>query len=222
GQAVTITATVTDETGLVGVLLHYKIGDAGWVTAVMTADGSLYTAEIPAADWGTEVLYYVLAMDVLDYYTSQGTELDPLSYIVGDNVLPTVSVSGPVDGSDVTGNVTFYISGWDEGSDVDYAEMIINGTVVWSGSTLPSSILWITTEMPNDAYSITFRLYDNAGNHAFTELEYQVANPVGFGAIGSALSSFIQVYGFFLGAATVVILLVVVKVAARRRGGGIE
>ncbi len=222
GQTVTITATVTEETGLVGVLLHYKIGDAGWAIAAMTADGSLYSADIPAADWGTEVLYYVDAMDVLDYYASQGSELDPLSYTVGDSVLPTVSVSGPADGSDVTRNVTFFITGWDEGSGVDYAEMIINGSVVWSGSTLPSSILWITTEMPNDAYSITFRLYDNAGNHAFTELEYDVANPVGFEAIGSALSNFIQAYGFFLGAATVIILLVVIRVAARRRGGGIE
>jgi hypothetical protein len=63
---VTVSANVTDVSGVTNVTLFYNNG-SGWVNETMTlSTGNLYTATIPGQLLGTSVNYYITATNSLN------------------------------------------------------------------------------------------------------------------------------------------------------------
>lgn len=105
GEAITITATVTDATGVASVKLYFRAeGESTFVTADMETDGTddTYTGTIPAfAAGGAEVEYYIEAVD-----SAEGANVatDPVD--APDSVYTVVLMgeepdAGPDSGDDV-------------------------------------------------------------------------------------------------------------------------
>ncbi|MHA2083996.1 MAG: hypothetical protein ACXABD_09595, partial [Candidatus Thorarchaeota archaeon] len=63
-EAVIVSATVLDVTGVDVVTLQYRIEDGDWNNETMTAEGDVYSAYIPAQPDGTRVTYRVYASDL--------------------------------------------------------------------------------------------------------------------------------------------------------------
>jgi len=65
GEAITITATITDNVGVQSATLYYrKTGDTAYTSVAMVAAGSTYTAVIPASAVTTAgIQYYISATD---------------------------------------------------------------------------------------------------------------------------------------------------------------
>ncbi len=66
GQAVVVSAQITDGVSLVGAYVLYKVGAGSFTTVNMTAAGTTYSGTIPAQVTGTVVSYYVRAIDTAD------------------------------------------------------------------------------------------------------------------------------------------------------------
>ena len=64
GREVDIAAYVTDDTGVLSVLLAYKIGDGDWKELAMSWNGSAYVATIGPFEAGETVTYKVMAYDI--------------------------------------------------------------------------------------------------------------------------------------------------------------
>jgi hypothetical protein len=183
----------------------------------MTTSSSLYIAVIPATDWGTIVLYYVVSFDESGNLGSAGNETSPLSYTVGDNVLPILSVSGPPSSMILNGTIMFSVSGSDEGSGISELQILVNGVAEASSTSVPLTFMWDTTTVANGIYTLTFRIEDGAGNVASVEVEYEVNNPEGFGALIVTFDNFMTEYGFFVGAGAMLSLFIIGKLFSRRR-----
>ncbi|MFW9767542.1 MAG: Ig-like domain-containing protein [Candidatus Thorarchaeota archaeon] len=218
-ESVTITVSVTDNRNVESVTLFYRMDSGSWISVPMSLDGGIYIAEIPAADWGVEVDYYIVAVDAGGLEANLGNEVSSEGYIVADTILPILSVTGPSSNNPVRGNVSFYVTGSDSGSGIAAVELYVGGSLVWEGITVPATLEWITTTLPNGNYTVDFVLEDGAGNQMTLSYVYQVANPDVFGSIGEGLSSFMQSFGFIGGFSTFVILIVAVRIFQKRRSG---
>ncbi|MHA1929826.1 MAG: Ig-like domain-containing protein [Candidatus Thorarchaeota archaeon] len=219
-QDVFVSVAATDVSSVVNTTLHYKIGEGTWESIPMVQSGALYTSTIPAADWGTEVSYYVTSYDVFDQVESIGSELAPLTYIVSDNVNPLLGVSGPSIGTPVTGTVQLLVSATDAGSGIDNVRFYVDGVLVETLTTSPYTIAWDTLAYENGNHTLAFVTVDNAGNEVLTEIAYEVENPLGFDAIADGLNNFMTQYGFFVGAATVIGGFGAMKILMNRRASG--
>jgi hypothetical protein len=63
-DSVTITATVTDASGLQSVILSYRVDDGSWTNVTMTLQsGSTYQVTIGSFAAGSNISYYVIAID---------------------------------------------------------------------------------------------------------------------------------------------------------------
>lgn len=93
-----------------------------------------------------------------------GAEMTQL--VLVDSASPTVSVTGPPDGSIVGGSaVTISADASDDGT-VTQVEFLIGSTVVGSATTVPYSVTWDATLVADGQYDVTARATDDAGNQA--------------------------------------------------------
>ena len=166
---VTVSVNVTDNFELVDVTLSYNNGS--WQVVDMTK-GISYEATIPVAPFGTFIEYYVNATD----YGGNATASSLETYIVGDDIDPSLDVTGP-SSSVVEGQVEFTINGSDEGSGIAGIEVFVNGSSTFTNANLPSTFLWNTTDWTNGDYNLTFVISDNAGNSVSQESIFTVNNP---------------------------------------------
>jgi len=63
GEAVTVSAVVTDNGTVASVALHYALNGGAFTTVAMTAAGTTWSGVIPAQSGGTVVTYYLRAVD---------------------------------------------------------------------------------------------------------------------------------------------------------------
>ncbi|MFW9994317.1 MAG: Ig-like domain-containing protein [Candidatus Odinarchaeota archaeon] len=210
----TVTVGVIDASSVKNASLWYKLDDGSWQVALMISSGPLYSASIPAAEWGTNVTYYVTAYDIFEQQATSST----FNYVISDDIIPVINVYGPPDGAVVMGIIDFTVSGYDDGSGVDDIEIFVDGSSTWSSSTVPASFSWDTTAINNGNYSLAFRITDRAGNYYELEMSFQVSNPKGLDAIGADLTTFLQNNGVIVGAAGILILYGLIKILKWRRG----
>jgi hypothetical protein len=59
-----VEATVTDPSGVASATLYYRVSGGGWIAAGMAPNGNIYRGAIPGMPAGTEIDYYVSALDV--------------------------------------------------------------------------------------------------------------------------------------------------------------
>jgi hypothetical protein len=81
-----------------------------------------------------------------------------------DNTPPTVSLTGPAAGANVSGNVQMTAAAADVGSGVAKVDFLVDGNVVGTSTTAPFSTTWATGTYANGAHTLTARATDLAGN----------------------------------------------------------
>ena len=81
----------------------------------------------------------------------------------GDTTPPNTSVTAPAAGATVSGTVTVTATATDNVG-VTKIELYVDGTLLGSGTTSPTSASWNTTTATNGSHSITSKAYDAAGN----------------------------------------------------------
>lgn len=229
GEDVELSVFVTDHTAVKNVTLYWRANSGSWNIAEMEEDGLLYTAMITGQPWDTEIEYYVLAYDTFGLSSEIGSSTEPLSYTVGDNTPPVVSLSGPPTTVELSGVVQFMMSASDPGSGIhDYsfeaipqggAGIAISSGILNSDSVVNLAMPLDTTTMQNGNYTFVLVVNDGAGNSITFEYEYAVHNPVGIDAIGSALSELMASYGFVIGVGSVLLAVVVIQILLKKRRG---
>ena len=215
----TIAVGVTDESTIDDVVLYYRIGAGSWVSESMYTDGPLYLGDIPTQAWNTEVSFYIVATDIYGQSTSSGTEVTPHSYIVGDDILPQISVDAPSTNEILFGEVLFVLDGSDEGSDVVNASIYVGDELVFSNNTVVATYTWDTKSVENGNHTIVFVIEDGAGNLIEVEKTYQIENKFGQNAL-----PIFQNYGVLFGIAAVGLIwggvLLTKYIIKRRKVGG--
>jgi len=213
-----VIVAVGDATGVQNVSLHYKLGTNDWVEEVMTPSGTLYSATIPGAPYDTLVSYYVTAYDDNEQLSSSGSELSPMIYVVGDSVLPTLTVDGPPTTEKLKDEVVFQIEGADAGSGIATVQVLIDGSQELLGTSLPQEFSWVTTDFDNGERVVVFRVTDGAGNSKEITLTYTIDNPDGFiEETGVKIDDWTESFGVLIGAGGVVIIYLIAKLILSRR-----
>lgn len=97
--------------------------------------------------------------------------------VVPDTTKPTVNVTAPVNGSTVSGTVTFSATASDNVS-VARVDFSVDGVVKNSDATSPYTTIIDTTTLTNAAHTFTATAYDGAGNSQATSVTVTVNNTV--------------------------------------------
>lgn len=111
---------------------------------------------------------YTIHAHVIDNNQNQIT-LGPINVLVDneeptDNIPPTGTITNPASASTVSGNVIIDINAFDNVA-VDYVNIIIDGSLVNTDSTLPYSYTWNTLNEIEDAqHVINVNIVDISGN----------------------------------------------------------
>ena len=105
---ITITCSVTDDTGIASVTLHYRIDGGSWQTVAMSyVSGTTWSCTIGAFSIYTDIEYYITAIDSSPYSNSGINDNSGNYYsfttIPGDIINPIISsiVHTPVSPTDV-------------------------------------------------------------------------------------------------------------------------
>lgn len=214
-----VIVAVTDSSVITDVQLQYRLDTGSWQLVHMIHSGSMYTATIPAAPWGTVVSYFVVAEDSFGQTSQVGSATTPQSYAVDDRVAPVLAVSGPPTTQVLKGLVKFTVAGSDTGSGILSIRLQVGAQVDIGQLMLvsPWTIECDTSAWLNGIYTFRFTLQDRALNTAFIEMSYEVYNPQGIEWLTSSFQDLVSRYGFFVGAGTVLALIVVAKLLLRRR-----
>ena len=212
---VTISVLASDPSGIHNVTLYYRMNMGPWMAVAMAQTGSRYNATIPKQGYGTIVQYYIAAFDF--YYSSStlGNQTSPLQYTVGDNIAPTLSVSGPPTSQVLSGSVTFTITASDPGSGIQKVDLLVDGSL--AGSTTGTQIVLNTTAYSNGNHTLVFRAYDNAGNTVEYSIEYQINNEAVTTTTTPTPGDILGQYGIFIVAGVAIIAIVIVIVVMKRR-----
>jgi hypothetical protein len=114
GETVTISATVTDDTGLSNITCHYRVNYGAWDISLMAlVTGDEYSADIGGFNESHDIYYYVLAFDSS---TDTLESISSIYYFHVTNQYPTApNLNNPGTTND---NGTFTLT-WAPGSDPD-------------------------------------------------------------------------------------------------------
>ncbi|MHA1126577.1 MAG: hypothetical protein ACTSO7_16375 [Candidatus Heimdallarchaeota archaeon] len=193
GEAVTINADVEDNTGLNSIELFYRHAPNPFTAIPMTFNGVTYEAVIPAADYGTDVYYYIYATDI---YAHESTSGAPVHYIVEDATDPILDVEAPFVIDYLSGDgILFNITAEDTGSGLNTFEISVDSVVVFDELISSYTFILNTTDYENGEHEIMFYLEDNAGNsyaiiHYYTFNNTPTTVPTNAGVIFGGLVSF--------------------------------
>jgi len=173
-EATEVSATVTDAlSGVYAVDLYYRTS-IDWIKIPATVDGSEYSATIPMLPYGTNVEYYLNATDWTGHFIVDTTD----SFTVGDDVNPTISLSGVDEGDTIAGTLLLTATATDAASGVDYVEFQVDGTMVNQDSSTPYQYVLNLWPYSNGSHTISAVAYDNEGNHLAETFNVNVQNDV--------------------------------------------
>ncbi len=89
--------------------------------------------------------------------------LTNLAAAPADTIAPTVSVTSPTNGANVSGNITLSASATDNVG-VTKVDFLIDGSVVGTVTSSPYNLPWNSTAVTDGTHSLQARGYDAAGN----------------------------------------------------------
>ena len=113
-------------------------------------------------------IIYTIHAHVLDNNSNQIT-LGPINITIDneeptDNISPTGTITSPSSGSSVSGSIDISINAIDN-IEVDFVDIIIDGSLVYTDSTVPYYYDWNTLNEIEDAqHIINVNIYDISGN----------------------------------------------------------
>jgi archaellum component FlaF (FlaF/FlaG flagellin family) len=107
---------------------------------------------------------------------------DPTSVLLGkgkpDNILPTVSISSPSNGSAITGTINVQATASDNVG-VSSVSLSVDGLLVSSISTLPYILPWNSATVSNGTHTLTVTAKDRAGNSKAVSIQVSANNVSG-------------------------------------------
>jgi len=122
--------------------------------------------------WNTTALtdgVYVIKLIVYDTALNM---IEKTLTVIVDNTPPSVSITSPISGAEVSGDVTIQFNASDEHL-LSVLLYIDNAILNVTGQT---SYLWDTTQLGDGTYTIKFVAYDKAGNSAETSISVITIN----------------------------------------------
>ena len=214
-----VNVDVVDNILIETVELHYKVGADPWSFIPMTYIMPTYFGLIPAANYGTAVEYYVVALDIYGHTSQLGSVGSPYTYVVDDLIDPVLTVEVPLETETLAGSIPINITeAYDLGSGIDTFEIKIDNEVVYNETVFP--LIWVfhTNDYANANHTLVFTLTDVAGNFVVFGFEYTIYNPP---TNWEAFSAFMQKWGPYIGggAGGLAIIVVVLVVVLRRKKG---
>ncbi len=96
-------------------------------------------------------------------FDAGGNQANATRTVTVDNTPPTVSVSSPVSGAQLSGMATFTASATDA-SGVKSVQFLVDGVPVGTDTTAPYSIIWNTSGASNGWHDITAKATDQLNN----------------------------------------------------------
>ncbi|MEM8898944.1 MAG: T9SS type A sorting domain-containing protein [Bacteroidota bacterium] len=172
----TITATIEDTDGsVVKASIFYSVGEENdnYIEVSMTAEGSTYSADIPAAAYneGDIVKYYISATDD-DALVANAPDVpgvsDPIFFIVRDNgiqlrdVQYTFLSSGRSGYTGLEVTVTGIVTASAEGENLGYVYIQQEGEIAWAGISLVGNSDLATLKV-GDEVEVTGTVEENFG-----------------------------------------------------------
>jgi len=105
-------------------------------------------------------------------------DLSNLGAAHADTTPPTTSITSPVNGATVSGNVTISASASDNVG-VTKIDLLVDGSVAGTMTSAPYALLWDTTRSPNGTHTLQTKAYDGAGNVGLSAtVSVGVNNPI--------------------------------------------
>lgn len=209
GEALTISATITDPAGVNNATLFYEIDAGGEQTISMTPTASLYSAQIPANQimTGGIITYHIKTYDLVDNWKK--TLATNLTVQANPPSSPTLNDPGAVSSS---GNFTI---SWTASSDIDGTVSHYQLQQSTSADFSANLQEWNTTttsqvmiNLSDGAYFYRVRAFDNEDNPSNwsnsqsisverppTTLPPPPINPVFLGIIGGVIVITVVVVG---------------------------
>ncbi|HET7026294.1 MAG TPA: Ig-like domain-containing protein [Candidatus Limnocylindrales bacterium] len=100
-----------------------------------------------------------------------------LDVTIEDTIAPIVALSGPAEGSTVSGHAVALTAAASDETAVSRVDFLINGTVVGSDTSAPYGVSWDSTTAPNGSATITAVATDTSGNSTTSDArEVTVSN----------------------------------------------
>lgn len=152
-------------TGIQQVSVRYSNG-SGWYEEPAEDMGGYYLVTIPAHDYGTVVAFEVIATDNgnLDAVDNNGGSY--YSYVVGDDIDPTVTIDSPADMAEVEGITFIQVTAYDLGSGVERVEFYLGEVSFATDYEAPYSSPLNLNLLSLGMHTINVVAYDAAGNSA--------------------------------------------------------
>ena len=155
------------------VLVQINASDNVAVVAVtLSVDGVLLAGDNTAPyafSWDTRSLsnggHTLTATAQDDAQNSRSTSVSVTVANGGDTTAPTISITSPVAGSTVSGNVSVLVSAADNVS-VVRVDLYVDGQLKATSTSAPFTSKWNTRRETSGAHTILCKAYDAAGNSA--------------------------------------------------------
>jgi hypothetical protein len=243
GQQVAVTVTTSgtgSNSGRVGIVLSTPSGaqpsSAGWAVVMDPSQSTSFNnyVDMSGPSSGTYIWtltapntvgsYSLMARAAFDKNgnTVYGDSSSQLSFTVASSTstLPSVSISSPVDGAVVTGNVTVIASVTPGNDTVSYVQVMIDGAQVGNLTSSPYSFVLDTTKYSDGPHIINVTASGPSGTIASKDQTINVQNQgaaeTGDEDLGNELTLTI-VAGSLAAVAVFAGLLVLVSSSLRRR-----
>jgi hypothetical protein len=167
--------------GVSTLFVVYSIDD--WfsvdVSVGMYDEGDWYNATIPAQDYSTQVDFYIQVTDGCGVEKIDDNGGLFYSYLVDDDVNPTLTITNPANNTDQEGMLTIIVDAMDAGTGIEYVTFDPDVYEPSSDNTAPYSYDWNLDSETLGLHYIDVAAYDGAGNsvtkrHYFTVVDTTV------------------------------------------------
>lgn len=163
----TILVNASDSlSGINNVEITYRT-TGEWVTTDLIKTGDYYEVTLPSFDYDEIISFYITATDKVDLVTVDDNYLAYYTFSITDNIDPELDILYPIDGQTISGESELIISTSDIGSQIDYFEVYIDGTLIESITPIQevTTSSLNTSLFSNGAHTLLVRSFDNAGNN---------------------------------------------------------
>ena len=175
---VNVSADCVDEVeALAGAYIYYRVDGGTWYFSLMYyITGNTYRGQIIYNPWNSVVEYYINVTDAKGNIRIADNGGSYYSYTVADPIDPELLIVAPSEGQQVSGIVNLEAVGIDPGSGIDRIEFAIDGTPLGIDTSEPYQYSWDSTFVTNGDHTITYTVYDNAGNFITDSITITVLN----------------------------------------------
>ncbi|RLI59716.1 MAG: hypothetical protein DRO93_08065 [Candidatus Thorarchaeota archaeon] len=176
-EPATVAAQATDNlAGVYAVSIVYRVNGGTWSQVVMTPGGSDYVGQIPACPFGGTVEYYLVATDLCGVNGTDDNGGAYYSYVVGDDIVPEVSILTPANKTSVSGIETVSVEATDVGSGIAFVTLYLDDTLVGNLTASPYTFSWDTRLHTDGVHTLKAVAHDNGGNSAEDSVVVEIQN----------------------------------------------